>query len=146
MKTLIKTKNFDIHVSGSLEEPYTHIYFKFKGKSKPLNIFPYLQFRKQQPYCKKFIGVTHEVPKFLQWLWRLKAEYEGYCYFNYDDEKQVKLKDPHFILWVIGALRNRYIQKHCKHEWEVESHISPDSGSEDFTCKKCGVYHHIRYY
>lgn len=33
-----------------------------------------------------------------------------------------------------------------EHQWECESAIGPDSGSEYFTCTKCGLSHTIIYY
>ena len=33
-----------------------------------------------------------------------------------------------------------------EHQWECESAIGPDSGSEYFTCTKCGLTHTIIYY
>ena len=77
---------------------------------------------------------------------QLHSDYRGYCYFNYDADNGIKYKDPIFLFWVIRELYFKIKQRYCHHEWIVESHISPDSGSEDVYCPKCGLSHHIIYY
>lgn len=32
------------------------------------------------------------------------------------------------------------------HDWLVEGHAGPESGYEDFECRRCGEGHHIVYY
>ena len=81
-----------------------------------------------------------------KWAEDKREEYNftlyGYCW-DVDTRLQahlLTLRD--MLLAPVIAWR----QKRCRHDWEVNSHITPDSGYEDFTCKKCGLHHTVNWY
>lgn len=51
-----------------------------------------------------------------------------------------------FLFWLVGFYVSIWRQKHCRHEFECYSHITPETGSETFCCKKCGYTYEIIYY
>jgi hypothetical protein len=155
--TLIKTKHFHLWVSGSMVEPYSNIWFNSKRSEngyKGLNIFPYLWISKAYTVESGYTrargylryGMSNSTPKLLQWWLKMKSGYRSFCYFNWDHDNQIKYQDPTFIGWIIKTLKIEYLQKHCNHDYQFESHITPDHGSEDVYCPKCGLSHHVTYY
>lgn len=98
------------------------------------------------------IGITNTLPKFLQ---RIFQEIENYKYRDFgntiEDEKGnvIGVNHTSFLQYCIGKLKFYWFQKPCRdngHDWDVESDITPDSGSEYFTCRRCGESHSVIYY
>lgn len=164
--TILKIKNFRLYTEGSMVDPDAHIWFT-NPRSKSicrgehysgLNIFPsifkshrYIEGTDPAKYKRiYYFRITNQTPKILKWWFGLKRGYHNECWGNvdvdYETGKMIKLKDPTFWEYFIMTIKRGYKIKHCNHEWEVESHISPDSGSEDIYCPKCGYFEHICYY
>jgi len=83
-------------------------------------------------------------------LW--KVEYTNFKMGQYysrgmDECKVPEIFDP--FIFAMDIIHYKYLQFICTykgHDWEDNSHASPESGNMDMYCKRCGeTFHHILY-